>query len=193
MAYYAKHNGVGTANELPEGAIEITAQRYKELLALQASGLRVTVIDGEAVDYDPPVYRPDGTEAKEYTPGDPLITEAPPSSLHVPEWQDGEWVEGETAEQREAREAEEAQAERERLDAMTASRFQAKAALDDAGLLDQVEAYMAGEDVPRRVKLAWQEASFRRGSNMVNEIGSELGLSEEEMDDLFLAAQEIDA
>ena len=85
------------------------------------------------------------------------------------------------------------QAERNRLDAIHVSRFQAKAALDDAGLLDQVEAYMAGEDVPRRVKLAWQEASFRRGSNMVNQIGSELGLSQEDMDNLFLAAQEIDA
>ena len=87
----------------------------------------------------------------------------------------------------------EAQAERDRLDAMTASRFQAKAAMDDAGLLDQVEAYMSGDDVPRRVKLAWQEASFRRGSNMVNQIGSELGLSEADMDNLFLAAQQIDA
>ena len=191
--YYAKHNGVGTANELPEGSIEITAHRYKELLALQASGLRVTVIDGEAVDYKPPVYRPDGTKASEYTPGDPLITNAPPADLHVPEWQDGAWVEGETAEQKQAREAEEAEAERERLNDMTATRFQAKAAMDDAGLLDQVEAYMSGEDVPRRVKLAWQEASFRRGSNMVNQIGDELGLSEADIDQLFLAAKEIDA
>jgi len=86
-----------------------------------------------------------------------------------------------------------AQNERARLDAMTASRFQAKAAMDDAGLLDQVESYMAGDDVPRRVKLAWQEASFRRGSNMVNQIGTELGLSESEIDNLFLAAQQIDA
>ena len=86
-----------------------------------------------------------------------------------------------------------ASAERERLDAMTASRFQAKAALDDAGLLDQVEAYMAGDDVPRRVKLAWQEASFRRGSRMINDIGAELGLSETEIDELFKAAQQIEA
>ena len=85
------------------------------------------------------------------------------------------------------------QAERARLDAMTASRFQAKAALDDAGLLDQVEDYMAGDDVPRRVKLAWQEASFRRGSKMVNDIGAELDLSESEIDDLFQAAQQIEA
>ena len=87
----------------------------------------------------------------------------------------------------------EAQAERERLDAITVSRFQAKAALDDAGLLDQVEDYMAGDDVPRRVRLAWQEASFRRGSKMVNDIAGEFGLSEEELDELFLAAKEIDA
>ena len=119
--YYAKHNGVGTANELPEGAIEITAQRYKELLAIQASGLRVTVIDGEAVDYDPPVYRPDGTEAKEYTPGDPLITEAPPEDLHVPEWDGEQWVEGETAEQRESRKKKEADEEREQRDALLAA------------------------------------------------------------------------
>ena len=94
---------------------------------------------------------------------------------------------------------EKANAERERLDAMTATRFQAKAALDDVQadenttLLDKVEDYMAGDDVPRRVKLAWQEASFRRGSNMVNDIGAELGLSESEIDELFKAAREIDA
>ena len=86
-----------------------------------------------------------------------------------------------------------AQAERERLDAITVSRFQAKAALDDAGLLDQVEAYIQGDDVPRRVKLAWQEAGFRRGSKMIADIGAELGLTEEQIDGLFLAAQEIDA
>ena len=87
----------------------------------------------------------------------------------------------------------EAQAERERLDAITVSRFQAKAALDDAGLLDEVEDYMAGDDVPRRVKLAWQEAQFRRGSRMINDLAGEFGLSEEKLDELFLAAKEIDA
>ena len=115
MTYYAKHNGVGTADHLPEGAIEITAQRYKELLALQASGLRVTVIDGEAVEYAPPVYRPDGAKASEYTPGDELITEAPPTDLHVPAWENGEWVEAETAEQKQSREEAEAKAEKEKL------------------------------------------------------------------------------
>ena len=90
-------------------------------------------------------------------------------------------------------EEEKADQERQRLDAMTASRFQAKAALDDAGLLDQVEDYMAGDDVPKRVKLAWEEASFRRGSQMIQDIGADLGLSEEQIDSLFLDAQEIEA
>ena len=89
-------------------------------------------------------------------------------------------------------EEEEAAQERERLNAMTATRFQAKAALDDADLLDSVEAYMAGDDVPRRVKLAWEEASFRRGSQMIADIGAELGLTEEQIDGLFIAAQEIE-
>lgn len=193
MAYYAKHNSVGTASTIPEDAIEISKEQYLEALTKQASGERVTVIDDEVVYYKPPVYRADGTEANEYTPGDPLITEAPPKDFHVPEWQDGAWVEAETAEQREAREEAEAQAERERLDAITVSRFQGKAALDDAGLLDQVEDYMAGDDVSRFTRLAWEEASFRRGSKMVNDIGSELGLSEEKIDELFLAAKEIEA
>ena len=86
-----------------------------------------------------------------------------------------------------------AEAERARLDAITVSRFQAKAALDDAGLLDDIEAYMASDDVPRRVRLAWQEAQFKRGSRMVNDLAEEFDLSEQELDELFLAAKEIEA
>ena len=193
MHYATADNRIGSASELPNGALEVSRERYKELMDAKISGERVTVVDGEAVTYTSPVYAPNGTERQHRRLGEPLITEAPPAELHVPRWEDGEWVEAETDEQREAREAEEKQAEREHLDAMTASRFQAKAALDDAGLLDQVEDYMAGDDVPRRVKLAWQEASFRRGSRMVNDIGAELGLSESEIDALFQAAQHIEA
>ena len=86
-----------------------------------------------------------------------------------------------------------ADAERARLDAITVSRFQAKAALDDAGLLDDIETYMASDEVPRRVKLAWQEAQFKRGSRMVNDLAGEFDLSEEKLDELFLAAKEIEA
>ena len=86
-----------------------------------------------------------------------------------------------------------AEAERARLDAITVSRFQAKAALDDARLLDDIETYMASDEVPRRVKLAWQEAQFKRGSRMVNDLAGEFDLSEDKLDDLFLAAREIEA
>ena len=86
-----------------------------------------------------------------------------------------------------------ADAERARLDAITVSRFQAKAALDDAGLLDAIEDYMASDDVPRRVRLAWQEAQFKRGSKMINDLAGEFDLSEEKLDELFLAAREIEA
>ena len=190
--HYAKHNGVGTAKELPEGAIEITAQRYKELLALQASGMRVTVIDGEVVDYSPPVYRPDGTEAKEYTPGDPLITAAPPADLHVPEWQNDKWVEGETAEQKQAREDAEAQAERERLDNIRVTRFQAKAALLQAGLLDQVQ--VAVNDAEPFVQIAWADAvEFRRNSPTIAALAKSADMTDEQVDDLFRAAMKIRA
>lgn len=89
---------------------------------------------------------------------------------------------------------EEELAERERaiLDAITVTRFQAKAALMNAGLLDQFEAYMQQESTPALVKLAWAEAGFNRGSNMVKSIGAEFGLTEQQLDDLFLAAQQIE-
>ena len=85
----------------------------------------------------------------------------------------------------------EAEAERDRLDSITVTRFQAKAALLDAGLLEDVQAYIDGSADPV-VKLAWEEAGFRRGSKMMNQIGGELGLSEAQMDELFLTAQEIE-
>ena len=193
MHYATTDNRIGSASELPDDAVEISREQYKELMAAKAGGDRITVVGDEIVTYAPPVYSPDGTKRNDRDPDEPLITEAPPEGLHVPQWDGAKWIEGETDDQKQTREQAEADAERERLDAMTATRFQAKAAMDDAGLLDQVEAYMSSEDVPRRVKLAWQEASFKRGSNMVNQIGTELGLSESEIDNLFLAAQQIDA
>ena len=80
---------------------------------------------------------------------------------------------------------------RAKMDAITVSRFQAKAALDDAGLLDAIEGYMSGDNVSRRVKLAWKEASFSRGSKMVQDVAGAFDLTTEQLDDLFIAAQEI--
>jgi hypothetical protein len=72
--------------------------------------------------------------------------------------------------------------------------FQAKAALLQADLLDEVEALMADVDTPRIVKLAWSEAlTFERQSPTVLTLATALGLSSAELDELFVAASEITA
>lgn len=72
------------------------------------------------------------------------------------------------------------------------SRFQARAALHLAGLLEQVETYMSSPDTPILSKLAWQDAQeFRRMSPTVLALAAMLGLSEEALDKLFMDAKEI--
>lgn len=67
--------------------------------------------------------------------------------------------------------------------------FQAKAALLDAGLLDDIEALMADLATDRTVVLAWNNVTeFRRLSPMVAGIASALGWSDEQLDGLFEAA-----
>lgn len=74
------------------------------------------------------------------------------------------------------------------------SRFQAKAALFQAGLLDQVEALMASPDTSAIYKLAWVEAQdFERRSPTVNALGAALGITSEQMDQLFITAAGITA
>lgn len=77
------------------------------------------------------------------------------------------------------------------------SRFQAKAALLQMGLLDQVENLMAGMDPMTR--LAWTEAvEFRRSSPLLNSLAPYLTwpdgttLAETDLDDLFNLAQTIE-
>ena len=77
------------------------------------------------------------------------------------------------------------------------SRFQAKAALLQMGLLDQVENLMAGMDAMTR--LAWTEAvEFRRSSPLLNSLApyltwpDETALTEPDLDDLFNLAQTIE-
>jgi hypothetical protein len=73
----------------------------------------------------------------------------------------------------------------------TVSRFQAKAALMQAGLYEQVEAAIAGANDPL-VTLAWNEAlSFERGSPTIAGIAQAVGLSDAQVDDLFRAARAI--
>jgi hypothetical protein len=77
------------------------------------------------------------------------------------------------------------------------SRFQAKAALLQMGLLDQVENLMVGMDPMTR--LAWTEAvEFRRSSPLLNSLAPYLtwpygeALAEADLDDLFNLAQTIE-
>lgn len=81
--------------------------------------------------------------------------------------------------------------------AITVSRLQAKAALLQMGLLDQVETLMTGLDAMTR--LAWREAtSFSRDSPMLNALAPHLSwpdgsaLSGADIDQLFLFAQTIE-
>ena len=73
------------------------------------------------------------------------------------------------------------------------SRFQAKAALYSAGLLDEVEAALAA-DGNFIHQLAWNEAiEFRRDSPTISLIARELELDEQSIDDLFRLALSIQA
>lgn len=70
------------------------------------------------------------------------------------------------------------------------SRFQARAALLQEGLLKEAEALVNQAD--DLTKLAWAEAvEFKRGSPMVLELGSRLGLTEDDLDTLFRQAAAI--
>lgn len=75
---------------------------------------------------------------------------------------------------------------------MVCSRFQAKAALHQAGLLAQVEAELAHADTISQ--LAWADATeFRRNSPTIASLAGALGLTPEQIDDLFHAAMQIEA
>lgn len=75
---------------------------------------------------------------------------------------------------------------------MVVSRFQARAALLLAGLLDDVETALA--DASPLARLAWADASeFRRNSPMIAELAAGLDLSPETLDDLFRTAAGIEA
>lgn len=74
------------------------------------------------------------------------------------------------------------------------SPYQARAALDDIGLLDDVETLMLNPGTPKKAKLAWQHAQeFRRDSPTVLVMSAQLGITEAQLDALFLAASQITA
>lgn len=70
--------------------------------------------------------------------------------------------------------------------------YKAKMALADAGLLDAVEALMVDPATPLRTRLAWKEAlGFERHSDMILSAAALLGLSDAQLDALFVAAAQI--
>lgn len=74
------------------------------------------------------------------------------------------------------------------------SRFQARAALLGAGMLDQVETIMADPNTPAIQKLAWTDAQeFRRDSPTVTALAGVLGLNDAALDNLFITASGITA
>jgi hypothetical protein len=74
------------------------------------------------------------------------------------------------------------------------SRFQARAALHLAGYLAAVDAAMQAPETDFLAKLAWQDAQeFYRSSPLVIAMGASLGLSSEQLDDLFRFASTIKA
>lgn len=74
----------------------------------------------------------------------------------------------------------------------TVTPFQAKAALLQSGLLDTVKAAIAS--APPLVQLAWTDATeFTRDSPTIAALSAQLGLTSEQVDDLFIAASAIEA
>lgn len=74
------------------------------------------------------------------------------------------------------------------------TRFQARAALHLAGLLPQVEALMGDPATDPLARIAWQDAQeFRRQSPTVLAMAQALGLSEQQIDQLFTTAASLEA
>lgn len=79
-------------------------------------------------------------------------------------------------------------------DSAVVSAFQAHQALDDAGLMDHVEAIMTHPDTPAKTKRAWTMAQeFRRKSPTVIGLAGALDLTDVQVDDLFRHAATIEA
>lgn len=72
------------------------------------------------------------------------------------------------------------------------SRFQARAALREAGLIDQIEAVIGSAD--EITQEAWASAiSFERSSPTIATLAATLGLADTQVDDLFRRAAQITA
>lgn len=71
--------------------------------------------------------------------------------------------------------------------------FQAKAAMYGAGIYNQVMALINDVNTPILTKLAWEEVTeFTRDSPLLNGLAQSLGLTSEQVDNLFIAAAQIE-
>ena len=75
---------------------------------------------------------------------------------------------------------------------MAVTRFQAKAAMYNAGILDTVEAHFADPATGKIDKIAWDDAiDFYRLSPLVVSVGGLLGLTDAQLDQLFIDAAKV--
>jgi hypothetical protein len=75
---------------------------------------------------------------------------------------------------------------------ITVSTFQAKAALALVGRYDEVEAFIHLETTDRITKLKWEYSNFKRTDPSVLQIAAALGMTDQELDDLFSLAETIE-
>jgi len=72
------------------------------------------------------------------------------------------------------------------------TRRQGRLTLHRFGLLTQVEAYMQDPNTDIEVKITYEDATtWYRNDPMINVIGSEFGLTEAEIDELFIQASKL--
>ncbi len=64
--------------------------------------------------------------------------------------------------------------------------YQGKVTLDFYQMYEEVEAYINLPDTPRAAKLAWATGSFERYGTMTLAIAANFGLSDEQMDNMFI-------
>ena len=70
--------------------------------------------------------------------------------------------------------------------------YQATEALADAGYLDAVEAYFASASAPAKEKRAWKRIlEVRRDSPLMEKLATMLGLTDAQVDALFVAASQV--
>lgn len=79
-------------------------------------------------------------------------------------------------------------------DSAKVSAFQAYQALDDKGYMDAVESIISDPGTPSKTVRAWNTAAeFRRKSPTVLSLADTLGLTDDQVDDLFEYAATIEA